>query len=227
MFTKDERRALLYLAVVAAAGGVLRVVRSPADAPGASIVAPDLPGDDLARQAELVREATILARPLRPGERIDMDRASAREIERLPRVGPSLARRIVEDRDSLGPFGSLEVLGRVLGVGPGLLRAVERSVTFSGTPRPGPAAPAAGTTVARPLGAKARGSGCTTSGPVPINRATAAELECLPGIGPSLAARIVEDRTRRGPFREVKELERVAGIGPALTRRLAARLSAP
>ncbi|MEK6768401.1 MAG: hypothetical protein AABY85_05350 [Gemmatimonadota bacterium] len=38
---------------------------------------------------------------------------------------------------------------------------------------------------------------------------------------------MVEDRTRRGPFREVKELERVAGIGPALARRLAARLSAP
>ncbi|MEK6769420.1 MAG: helix-hairpin-helix domain-containing protein, partial [Gemmatimonadota bacterium] len=199
MFTKDERRALLYLAVVAAAGGVLRVVRSPADAPGASIVAPDLPGEDLARQAELVREATILARPLRPGERMDMDRASAREIERLPRVGPALARRIVEDRDSAGPFGSLEHLDRVPGVGPSLLHAIERSVSFSGAPRAGAIPPAtAPDGISR--GAK---SECAGSAPLALNRVTAAELECLPGIGPSLAARIVEDRTRRGPFREV------------------------
>lgn len=225
MFTKDERRALLYLALVAAAGGVLRVVRAPADAPGSPVVAPDLPGDDLARQAELVRQATLLARPLRPGERIDVDRASAQEIERLPRIGPELARRIVEDRDSAGPFGSLEALGRVPGVGPGLLRAMERSVAFTAAPGRGAAHGPGGDPA--PPGAKDARNGCRSTGPVSLNRATAAELECLPGIGPSLAARIVEDRARRGPFREVQDLERVAGIGPALTRRLAPRLSAP
>ncbi|MDO8666089.1 MAG: helix-hairpin-helix domain-containing protein, partial [Gemmatimonadales bacterium] len=134
-----------------------------------------------------------------------------------------LARRIVEDRDSAGPFGSLEHLDRVPGVGPSLLRAIERSVSFGAVPPLGSVP-----TAAAPEGiSRSAGSGCAGSVPLALNRATAAELECLPGIGPSLAAHIVEDRTRRGPFREVKELERVAGIGPALTRRLAARLSAP
>lgn len=225
MFTKDERRALLYLAAVAAAGGVMRVVRAPGVVPGAPVVAPDLPGDDLARQADLVRQAELLARPLGPGERIDLDRASARQIERLPRIGPELARRIVQDRDSAGPFGSLEALDRVPGVGPALLRAIERSVAFTAAPGRGAAQGFSRGTA--PSGADGGPGGCRATGPVSLNRATAPELECLPGIGPSLAARIVEDRARRGPFREVKELERVAGIGPTLARRLAPRLSAP
>jgi len=225
MFTKDERRALLYLAVVAAAGGVLRVVRAPADAPGASMVAPDLSSDDLAQQTELVRQAAMLARPLRPGERIDLDRAGALEIERLPRVGPALARRIVEDRDSLGPFGSLEGLGRVPGIGPALLRAFERSVTFSGTPRVVTSPTATPVVIGARTGRAA--NGCPATGLLALNRATVAELECLPGIGPRLAARIIEDRTLRGPFREVKELERVAGVGPALVQGVSRRLSAP
>ena len=36
---------------------------------------------------------------------VDVDLASAAELERLPGIGPALARRIVADRDSLGPFG--------------------------------------------------------------------------------------------------------------------------
>jgi competence protein ComEA len=39
---------------------------------------------------------------------IDVDVASETDIERLPRVGPVLARRIVEDRTANGPFGSME-----------------------------------------------------------------------------------------------------------------------
>ena len=78
--------------------------------------------------------------PLRDGvvppAPIDMDFASARTIERLPRIGPSLAQRIVADRDAHGPFGSLDALMRVRGIGPGIARAIAPLVTFTGTPRP-------------------------------------------------------------------------------------------
>jgi competence protein ComEA len=53
-----------------------------------------------------------------------------------------------------------------------------------------------------------------------INRATAADLELLPGIGPALARRIVEDRDRTGPFRTIDEVDRVRGIGPRTLERL-------
>jgi len=46
-----------------------------------------------------------------------------------------------------------------------------------------------------------------------LNRATAAELDALPGIGPALAARILEKRSISGGFRSVDELLTVRGIG--------------
>ena len=50
--------------------------------------------------------------------------------------------------------------------------------------------------------------------PIDLNRASAEELEQLPGIGPVLAARIVELRRQRGRFHSVEELLDVHGIGP-------------
>jgi competence protein ComEA len=63
---------------------------------------------------------------------IDLDRATEREIDALPRVGPALARRIVAHRDSFGPFGSMQALRRVKGVGPATLERLAPLVTFSG-----------------------------------------------------------------------------------------------
>lgn len=55
---------------------------------------------------------------------------------------------------------------------------------------------------------------------VNINKATQAELELLPGIGPALAGRIIEHRTLRGAFRRVEDLDAVKGIGPKMLERL-------
>jgi competence ComEA-like helix-hairpin-helix protein len=66
---------------------------------------------------------------------VDLDIASAEEIERLPGIGPALARRIVASRDSLGPFGALPGLARVKGIGPATLGRLARLVTFSGQAR--------------------------------------------------------------------------------------------
>jgi competence protein ComEA len=49
-----------------------------------------------------------------------------------------------------------------------------------------------------------------------INTASAADLDGLPGIGQSIAQRIVEYRTTNGPFQAVEDLQKVKGIGPAL-----------
>lgn len=58
----------------------------------------------------------------------------------------------------------------------------------------------------------------TPSGPIDLNTATQAQLETLPGIGPSLAQAIIAERERRGGFTRVSDLGAVRGIGP---RRLA------
>jgi competence protein ComEA len=49
--------------------------------------------------------------------------------------------------------------------------------------------------------------------PLDLNNATAAQIETLPGIGPSLAGAIVAERERSGGFRMVDDLRRVRGIG--------------
>ncbi len=57
--------------------------------------------------------------------------------------------------------------------------------------------------------------GNTADGPVSLSTATPAMLESLPGIGPSLAAAIVDHRDREGDFETVEGLLAVSGIGPA------------
>lgn len=67
-----------------------------------------------------------------PAMPVDLDLASVREIETLPRIGPALAQRIVANRDSFGPFGSLAGLKRVKGMGPASLDRFAPLVTFGG-----------------------------------------------------------------------------------------------
>src|SRR5262245_57872280 len=68
---------------------------------------------------------------LRPGG-IDVDRASAEELERLPGIGPSLAARIVAERERNGAFGGADALRRVKGIGP---RTLERIRPYLAKPR--------------------------------------------------------------------------------------------
>ena len=71
-------------------------------------------------------------------------------------------------------------------------------------------------------GAGGAGAGPGGAGPatVNINTADAGALQALPGIGPALAAAIVEHRERAGPFASVDDLAKVAGIGPAKLERV-------
>ncbi|MDF3053644.1 MAG: Helix-hairpin-helix DNA-binding class 1 [Geminicoccaceae bacterium] len=229
MLSPERRAVLLLLALAVVGQGVRYLITRPSEPPGQVQLLSVLPaGSPGAHKDSAMRQA----RPLRPGERVDADAASASELSRLPRVGLALAKTIVANRDTHGPFGSLAGLDRVPGVGPGLLRSVGGHLSFSGSAA---------------LSATSRGSGAgvgTAFAPLPpenlavpaaaapnavlnVNRATAVELEALPGIGPALARRIVADREARGPFATVQALDRVPGIGSALVARLGKWVSAP
>ena len=92
------------------------------------------PGSAVSRSGGDV-QTTVFYSSTKPG-RIDVDLADAGALEGLPRIGPVMAARIVANRDSLGPFGSLEGLQRVKGVGPALTKVLSPYVTFSLRPRP-------------------------------------------------------------------------------------------
>ena len=59
------------------------------------------------------------------------------------------------------------------------------------------------------------GAAAETAGPVDLNRATAEQLDALPGVGPATAKAIIDHRTRNGRFRSVDDLLEVRGIGDA------------
>ncbi len=60
-----------------------------------------------------------------------------------------------------------------------------------------------------------------------LNEADWPELTLLPGIGKTLAQRIVADRTRNGCFASLEQLQRVKGIGPKTIRRIRAHVVLP
>lgn len=66
----------------------------------------------------------------------------------------------------------------------------------------------------KPLEAKPAISKKTLTGKLNINTATSEELEILPKIGPAMASRIVEYRTKNGFFQSIDEIQNVKGIGP-------------
>ncbi|MGQ9560976.1 MAG: ComEA family DNA-binding protein [Candidatus Oleimicrobiaceae bacterium] len=73
-------------------------------------VAPVAGGDSVA-QPSSVAATTMRLRP------VDINRASAAELEKLPHIGPALAQRIVAYREQWGPFRSIEEIKQVKGIG--------------------------------------------------------------------------------------------------------------
>lgn len=63
------------------------------------------------------------------GEPIDLNSASAAELETLPGIGPATAAAIVDDRDRHGPFAAVSDLERVPGIGPAKLAAIADRAT--------------------------------------------------------------------------------------------------
>jgi competence protein ComEA len=142
MPTPAERKALLFFSVVLVLGASTRAYksyhsRSPADARARFALERQIAAADSARRAGVRKPRGERKKtPPKPVGPVDMDIAAEKEIEALRHVGPALARRIVADRDSFGPFGSMEGLSRVKGIGPSMVAKLGSAVTFSLVPRP-------------------------------------------------------------------------------------------
>jgi hypothetical protein len=143
MPTPAERKAFLFFSVVLVLGASTRAYRtlhsrSPENAGARSALERQIKAADSARRAGLRKPKREPKRktPPKPSGPLDLDVAGEKEIEALRHIGPTLAKRIIADRDSFGPFGSMEGLRRVKGIGPSMVAKLDSSVTFSLVPRP-------------------------------------------------------------------------------------------
>jgi competence protein ComEA len=143
---------------------------------------------------------------------LDLNEAGVAELSLLPGVGPKLAQRIVDYRQRHGPFRRIDDLKSAPGVGPATLARLRPRLTVDESPVD------AEIDAARPGPAKAKSAKMTKSEMaagteiIDVNRATAAELRRIPGIGPKISQNIVDSRSQQGPFRTVDDLCRVKGI---------------
>ena len=143
MPTTAERKALLFFSIVLVLGASGRAIRALHGAGSADnrtrlALESQIKAADSARKAGFRKSKRDKPKrvALAPKGRVDLDVASVEEIVALRYVGPALAKRIVADRDSFGPFGSFEGLRRVKGVGPSMVEKLDSAVTFSLVPRP-------------------------------------------------------------------------------------------
>ena len=143
---------------------------------------------------------------------IDLNKASEKELEALPGVGPATSKKIVSNRpykstDELSKAGlsakAIETLKPLVTVGPVTPPATKASAPVAPTKE----APAATTpsTVHKPTTPSAK---LAPGQKVNINTATKDQLDALPGIGPVKAQAIIDGR----PYTKTEDIMKVKGI---------------
>jgi len=136
---------------------------------------------------------------------VDLNSADVGTLRQLPGVGPNLAARIVDHREKNGPFARIDDLKAVHGIGPTTLERLRQVVMIS-------TGEGSQTSPPREIQPVRSGPKTTPSELIDINHASKEQLMSLPGIGTTLADRILAERAEHGAFNSVDDLTRVRGI---------------
>ncbi len=154
---------------------------------------------NFARESLAKKEEVRPERNTAPSYLVNINTASASQIQTLPGIGPVKARAIIDAR----PYATIDGLIRVRGIGPKTLERLRPLVTVGEVAEPAPEAPLEKEVpvVKRAPPVRAR---------IDINTASPSEIQTLPGIGPVKARAIIDAR----PYASIDELTKARGIGP-------------
>lgn len=128
--------------------------------------------------------------------KININTATVGELMQLPRIGSSTANKIIEYREQVGGFKSIEEIKNVRGIGDATFNQIKDLITVGKVK----------IVVVR--------EEVPESEKIDINTASEVELQALPSIGPSKARAIVEYREQYGEFDKIEDIMKVRGIGP-------------
>lgn len=141
---------------------------------------------------------------------LDLNAATAEELETLPGVGAILAERIVSYREAVGGFQTLEELQQVNGIGSGIYSQIAPYLFIIGelqTISPESELPEATDAAAPELEPETAPESASASIPrLDINTATAEDFQKLPNVTPEQAEAIVRLRTQIQYFQNIYEL---------------------
>jgi competence protein ComEA len=156
--------------------------------------------------------------------RIDLNQADREQLLQVPGIGDRTADKIEDYREEHGQFRSKEELTQIHGIGPAKYEKMSDWLTV----RPASAETNDDAMASRPRAhtlpkdtktKKPSKKEENLKEPIDVNQADLNELQRLPGIGPKLAQRILDERAKK-PFQSVEDLRRVSGIGPKILERL-------
>lgn len=136
---------------------------------------------------------------------ININSANLQELQRINGVGPAIAQRIIDYRNTHGAFTQVDDLQKVRGIGPKTMERIRPQVTVQGG--------ASYQSYTTPQQKSQVSSGSTNL--IDINHASESELQRLSGVGQAIAKRIIEYRNSHGSFSRVEDLLNVRGIGAA------------
>lgn len=160
--------------------------------------------------------------------KVNINTADLNTLETLPGIGPALAQKIIDGR----PYKNSADLMKVDGMSKSKISGIRKHITFgSGTTakkkKSSTSEETAASTSSEESTSSGVRSGSKSEAPTPtgsaagklapgekinINTASAADLERLPGIGPSRSQAIVDYRSENGPFKSPEDIMKVKGI---------------
>lgn len=240
--TREETQALSFIAAMVLISIAARIAGrpGPVEIHGAEVSIAELQAGSLA----LMDAENAAAAGAQLGW-VNLNTASVQQIAAMPEVGDVAAALIVTERARSGTL-EFDVVRQIAGLKKKTLESLAQHASFGTWDDPGRMTPPPGLEAleqkpqARRRPVVARGRAPAPASPPPvvvrreraesaagpaegrvaINRATAEELQRLPGVGPALAQRILAHRQQHGPFRTLADLDAVSGIGPALLSRI-------